>query len=53
MLLWAVGLTVGGYFLGQIDFVKNNVEAAVILIVIVSLIPVIIEFVKHRQASHT
>jgi membrane-associated protein len=49
-LLWAVGLTTLGYFLGEIDFVKNNIEVAVILVVAVSLLPVMIEFVKHRRA---
>jgi len=48
-LLWAVGLTTLGYFLGQIEVVKDNVEVAVIAIVAISLIPVAIEFLRHRK----
>ncbi|GAA1247323.1 VTT domain-containing protein [Oryzihumus leptocrescens] len=50
-LLWAVGVTVLGYFLGQISFVKNNLEIMLLLIVAVSLIPVAIEFLRHRAAA--
>ena len=46
---WGLGLPVLGYFLGQIDAVKNNIEAAILGIVFLSLLPVIIEFVKHRR----
>lgn len=51
--IWAVGLTTLGHFLGQQDVVKNNIEIASILIVFVSLLPIIIEFLRHkRQAAH-
>jgi len=50
-LLWAVGLTTLGYFMGQIDVVKNNIEIAIVAIVAVSLIPVAIEFRKHRREA--
>jgi membrane-associated protein len=48
-LLWGAGLPLLGYFLGQIDFVKHNIEAAIIVIVIVSVLPMVLEFVKHRR----
>ena len=38
-----------GYFLGQVDVVRKHVEIAAIIIVVISLIPVAIEFVKHRK----
>jgi len=50
-LLWAVGVTVLGYFLGQISFVKSNLEIMLLLIVAVSLIPVAIEYLRHRAAA--
>lgn len=50
-LLWGAGMPLLGYFLGQIDFVKNNIEAAILAIVFISLLPVIIELVKHRRSS--
>ena len=51
-LLWAVGLTTLGYFLGEIDLVKNNIEIAVLVVVAVSLLPVVLELVKHRRSRH-
>jgi membrane-associated protein len=50
-LLWGAGIPLLGFFLGKIEFVKNNIEAAILVIVLVSLLPVIIEFVKHRRAA--
>jgi len=49
--LWAVGITTLGYYLGQVDIVREHVEIAAIIIVAVSLIPVAIEFVKHRREA--
>jgi membrane-associated protein len=50
-LIWAIGLTTLGYYMGQIDVVKNNIEIAIVMIVALSLIPVAIEFVKHRREA--
>ena len=50
-LLWGAGMPLLGYFLGQIDFVKHNIEAAILVIVFISVLPVVIEFVKHRRNS--
>ena len=49
--LWAVGITTLGYYLGQVDIVREHVEIAAIIIVAISLIPVAIEFVKHRKEA--
>jgi len=35
-LLWGAGITTFGYFLGEIDFIKNNIEIAIVAIVAVS-----------------
>ena len=48
-VLWGVGVTTLGYYLGEIDVVKNNIEIAIVVIVAVSLLPVAIELVKHRR----
>jgi membrane-associated protein len=50
-VLWAGGLTVLGYFLGQVDVIKNNIELAVLAVVAISLIPVGIEYLRHRRAA--
>jgi membrane-associated protein len=48
-IIWAVGVTLAGYFLGTIPFVKDNIEAILLLVVLVSVIPIIWEFIKHRR----
>ncbi|MFG2172800.1 DedA family protein [Streptomyces niveus] len=49
--LWGVGVTVLGYFLGQIDFVKTNIELILIAIVVASLLPIIIEYARARRGT--
>ena len=48
-VIWAAGITILGYFLGQIPFVRDNIELILILVVLISVIPIIIEFVRHRR----
>lgn len=50
-ILWGAGVTLLGYFLGQIDFVKSNIEPILLLIVGVSVIPVLIELRKATRSS--
>ena len=49
--LWGVGVTTLGYFLGEIDFVKDNLEIAALVIVAISVLPVAIEFMRHRRQA--
>jgi membrane-associated protein len=48
-VLWATGVTVAGYFLGNIPFIKNNIDLVLILIVIASLVPMGVEYLLHRR----
>ena len=50
-LLWGVGVTSLGYFLGEIDAVKNNIEIAILVIVFVSLLPMVVELIRHRRGA--
>ena len=50
-VVWGAGLPMLGYFLGQIDAVKHNIEIAIIAIVLISILPVIIELVNHRRSA--
>lgn len=45
---WGSGITVAGYWLGQISFIKNNVESILILIVFLSVVPIIVEYLRER-----
>ena len=50
-VLWAGLVTIAGYFLGNVPFVKNNIELILLLVVVVSVIPIVMEYVKHRRAK--
>ncbi|MFI5678559.1 DedA family protein [Streptomyces cellulosae] len=50
-VLWGAGVTLLGSWLGNIDFVNKNIEAILILIVLVSVIPIAIEFLRARSQS--
>jgi len=48
-LIWAVGVTLLGYGFGNIGFVKDNFEIAIIGVVGISLLPIVAEVLKHRR----
>ena len=48
-MLWACGVTIAGYFLGNVGFIKNNIDLVLILIVLISLVPMGVEYVLHRR----
>lgn len=50
-VLWACGVTVLGFYLGTIPIIHDNLEAALILIVFISVIPMIVEYVLHRRRA--
>ena len=50
-LLWATGVTVLGYFLGTVPFIKGHIETMLIAIVAVSLIPMGVEFLRARRSG--
>jgi membrane-associated protein len=52
-LLWAVGVTLLGFFLGQVDFIEKNLEVAILVIVAISLIPVALELLKARREKRS
>jgi len=50
-LAWIALFTFGGYFFGNIPFVKRNFTLVILAIIFISLVPVMIEFVSHRLRS--
>ena len=48
---WAAGVTLLGYWLGQFDFVKANIELMLVAIVLVSVLPVAVELLRARRAA--
>jgi membrane-associated protein len=49
-ILWVGSMLFAGYFFGAVPFVKNNFETVVIAIIILSILPGVFEYVKHRRA---
>lgn len=55
-ILWVVGITLAGYFLGSIEFVQKNFSKIVMGIILVSILPILFEFLKEkffRKKSNT
>jgi membrane-associated protein len=48
---WATGVTLLGFWLGRIAFVRNHVELILIGIVALSIIPIVIEAIRARALS--
>jgi membrane-associated protein len=50
-ILWACGVTTLGYYLGSVPFIRTNIDAVLILIVLVSVLPMGVEFLLHRRRA--
>lgn len=50
-LLWGVGVTVLGYWLGQITFVQENIEFILVGIVALSVVPIVVELLRAKSAG--
>lgn len=50
-LLWIGSLTVAGYFFGNIPIIKDNLTLMILGIIVVSLLPAISEFIRHRKQT--
>ncbi|HMU92906.1 MAG TPA: DedA family protein [Anaerolineales bacterium] len=48
---WVLIFTLMGFFFGNIPFVKANFELVIIAIILVSVVPMIYEWWKHRQEA--
>lgn len=49
---WIFSITLLGYFLGNIDFVKSNLTLILLLIVFISILPPIITMLKVRKGKN-
>lgn len=48
-LVWAVGVTLLGYLLGNIEWVEQNFEKAILGVIFLSLVPIGVEVLKARR----
>ena len=50
-VLWVTICVFAGYFFGNLPFVKKNFSVVVIVIVLLSLMPAVVEYLKHRAEA--
>jgi membrane-associated protein len=50
-IAWVVSFLVAGYFFGQLPAVKRNFQFVILGIIVISLIPVVTEFVRARRQA--
>jgi len=48
-IAWVVILVLGGYFFGNIPLIKHNFSLVIVAIIFLSILPGIIEFLRHRK----
>jgi membrane-associated protein len=48
---WITAFLLGGYFFGNIPIVKQNLTFVIFGIIIISVLPSVIEFMRHRRRS--
>ena len=48
---WAAGITLLGFFLGNVGFIKDNLEYALLAIVVISVVPMAFEIIKERRKA--
>lgn len=51
-VLWVTSLTLAGYFFGSLPWVKANFEYIVYFIILISLLPMVIEYAKYKMEPH-
>jgi membrane-associated protein len=47
-ILWVSSLTLAGYYFGQIPWIKNNFEMVVFGIILISVVPILVGFIKNK-----
>ena len=52
-IFWISSLSLLGYFFGGLDIVKNNMSLVIVAIVIISILPGIVEYIKSKREPVT
>ena len=50
-IAWVVILVLGGYFFGNIPLIRQNFSLAIFAIIFISILPGIVEYLRHRHDS--
>jgi membrane-associated protein len=50
-VIWATSVTLLGYFLGNVDFIANNIELLLLAGVAMSVVPVAFQLLRRKKQS--
>lgn len=48
---WVSAFICAGYFFGNLSIIKKNFSLMIVAIIVISMVPVVVEFLKHRRES--
>ncbi|CAB5557913.1 DedA family protein [Providencia hangzhouensis] len=49
--IWVLLFTYAGYFFGELPFVQNNLKLLIVAIIFVSILPGVVEIIRHRRIA--
>ncbi len=50
--VWISSFVIGGYFLGNVPIIKNNLTLMILIIIFISVAPAILEFIRQRRVQN-
>ncbi|MCM2255113.1 MAG: DedA family protein [Vicinamibacteria bacterium] len=50
-VLWVLVCVLGGFFFGNLPFVKKNFSLVILAIVFISILPALVEYLRHRREA--
>jgi membrane-associated protein len=50
-VIWVTGLTLAGYYLAEFEFVRKNFEKVIFAIILISVLPIVVEFFRNKKAA--
>jgi membrane-associated protein len=50
-VLWVTVCLFAGYFFGNLPFVKKNFSLVILAIIAISILPALIEYLRHRAEA--
>jgi membrane-associated protein len=51
-LLWVGLFVLGGYFFGGLEIVQKHFSLVIVVVILISLVPGLVEYAKHRREPH-
>lgn len=50
-LLWVTIFVIGGFYFGNMPYVEKNFSMVILVIIVISILPGVVEFLRHRRNS--